>query len=173
MPPLSGLVDAAWTLLARGGPVMPWIFGLSVGMWMLIIDRYVYLRWRHPELLRAVTDAWANRADYRSRVARRLRAQHMLDIGFAARRHLPLIRTLIQVLPLLGLLGTVIGLIHTFEAIQLFGGANRRGVAAGVSEALVATLSGLVTALSGLFFSGHLERCARAARADAERLRRE
>jgi biopolymer transport protein ExbB len=90
----------------------------------------------------------------------------------AGRRALPAIRALITVLPLLGLLGTVSGMIHTFEVITAFGGANRRGIAAGISEALVATLTGLVTALSGLYFSVHLEARARRIPAEAETLLR-
>ncbi|MBI4693447.1 MAG: MotA/TolQ/ExbB proton channel family protein [Gammaproteobacteria bacterium] len=166
----QAFADLGRELLREGGAVMPWILGSSVVMWTMILDRYVYFRWRHPRLVERTAAAWQQRRDTGSRIARRLRAQHVADLRFAARRHLPLIRTLIQTLPLLGLLGTVSGLIHTFEMLSIFGGANRRGIASGISEALVATLAGLVTGMSGLWPSADLEQHARAACDEAGRL---
>jgi biopolymer transport protein ExbB len=71
---------------------------------------------------------------------------------------------LTQILPLLGLLGTVSGMIKVFEVIYAFGAGNARGMAAGISEALITTMAGLITALSGLFFAANLESRARHAR---------
>jgi len=173
MPSLYELLDNVRGLLLQGGPVMPYILGLSVVMWVLIVERYWYFSVLHPRIFTTVRGHWNARSEYRSRTARRLRAQRVAMLSFNARRSLPIIRTLIQVLPLLGLLGTVSGLIHTFEVITIFGGANRRGIAAGISEALVATLAGLVTALSGLYFSVNLESRATYAREQAETLQRE
>lgn len=87
--------------------------------------------------------------------------------GLILERTLPIISTVVQVLPLLGLLGTVTGMIETFEVITVFGGSNRRGVAGGISEALLCTMAGLVTALSGLYSVVHLEQRARASAAAA------
>lgn len=166
----QAFVDLARELLRAGGAVMPWILALSVVMWAMILDRYVYFRWRHPRRVERTAAEWQRHATSGARIARRLRARYVADLRFAARRRLPLIRTLIQTLPLLGLLGTVSGLIHTFEMLSLFGGANRRGIAAGISEALVATLAGLLTGVSGLWPSADLEHRARAACDEAARL---
>ncbi len=166
---------------------MPFILVCSITLWVLILERYWFLLVVHPkELARACLEWKARRArgegtgtcpslrseERHSRTARRLRAQKIAHLVAEARQSLPMIRTLILVLPLLGLLGTVSGMIHTFEVITLFGGANRRGIATGIAEALVATLSGLITALSGLYFSVNLESRARAIRAKAEALLR-
>lgn len=170
MPPLADVWDRAQGLLEQGGIVMPYILALSVLMWALILER-LWFFWRvQPEALAIARAAWEARTERRSRPARRLREHQVAVLYAAGRRALPAIRTLITVLPLLGLLGTVSGMIHTFEVITAFGGTNRRGIAAGISEALVATLTGLVTALSGLYFSVHLEGRASRIRADAERI---
>jgi biopolymer transport protein ExbB len=55
---------------------------------------------------------------------------------------------------LLGLLGTVSGMINTFESIQLFGVGNTKSFAVGISEALLTTQSGLLVGVAGLAF-GH------------------
>jgi biopolymer transport protein ExbB len=60
-----------------------------------------------------------------------------------------LIKTLISLLPLLGLLGTVTGMVQVFEAMTYAGG-NARSMAAGVSAATIPTMSGMVATLSGV-----------------------
>jgi len=152
---------------------MPWILLLSIFMWTLILERYWFLYLEYPRLFARIQHEWSLRPEYRSRTARRLRAQKIAALILQARRYLPYIRTLIQVLPFMGLLGTVLGLIHTFEIITAFGGNNRSGIAAGISEALVATLTGLFCAISGLYFSVNLESRATLAQELAETLQRE
>ena len=61
-----------------------------------------------------------------------------------------LLGSLVVVLPLLGLLGTVMGIIDTFEVIRQVGRGEPRLMARGIREALVATETGLVTALPAL-----------------------
>ncbi len=143
--------DAALALWARGGPVVPWIFALSCVMWALIVARFRHLR--RMDMMFAPAQSSARS----TRVLRRLREQRRANLAFAARRHLPLIRALVQVLPLLGLLGTVVGLVHTFEGIALLGENQRRAIADGIAEAMFATLGGLFTALSGLLACTRLE----------------
>jgi len=62
-------------------------------------------------------------------------------------RFLWLVRTVSVVAPLLGLLGTVTGMIQTFQAITLFGAGDPKMMAGGISEALVTTMLGLITAI--------------------------
>jgi biopolymer transport protein ExbB len=57
-----------------------------------------------------------------------------------------LVRVVSVVAPLLGLLGTVTGMIQTFQAITLFGAGDPKMMAGGISEALVTTMLGLITA---------------------------
>lgn len=84
-----------------------------------------------------------------------------LALESAAQAEIPLMKrfntifdTIISVSPLLGLLGTVLGLINSFGALQLgSGGAQVTGVTGGISEALVSTASGLVVAIATLLFA--------------------
>ncbi|MDB9473979.1 MotA/TolQ/ExbB proton channel family protein [Dolichospermum circinale] len=63
--------------------------------------------------------------------------------------------TIIGLAPLLGLLGTVLGLITSFASLNIgdVGGTRTAGVTSGISEALVSTASGLVVAIITLFFA--------------------
>ncbi|MCP5042148.1 MAG: MotA/TolQ/ExbB proton channel family protein [bacterium] len=62
-------------------------------------------------------------------------------------RYLWLVKTVSAVAPLLGLLGTVTGMIQTFQAITLFGAGDPKMMAGGISEALVTTMLGLIAAI--------------------------
>jgi biopolymer transport protein ExbB len=62
-------------------------------------------------------------------------------------RFLWIVKTVSVVAPLLGLLGTVTGMIQTFQAITLFGAGDPKMMAGGISEALVTTMLGLITAI--------------------------
>ncbi len=62
-------------------------------------------------------------------------------------RGLPTIKILAAVAPLLGLLGTVVGMIQTFQSITLFGTGDPKLMAGGISQALVTTVLGLVAAI--------------------------
>ena len=63
------------------------------------------------------------------------------------RRGLPIVKVLAAVAPLMGLLGTVTGMIGTFQAITLFGTGDPKLMAGGISQALITTVLGLCAAI--------------------------
>ncbi|MBN2707342.1 MAG: MotA/TolQ/ExbB proton channel family protein [Deltaproteobacteria bacterium] len=73
-------------------------------------------------------------------------------------RHINYIYVLASIAPLLGLLGTVQGMIATFDAISIYGTGNPRALANGIAEALITTQSGLFVSIPGLFMAGFLQR---------------
>ncbi|HEV3027790.1 MAG TPA: MotA/TolQ/ExbB proton channel family protein, partial [Planctomycetota bacterium] len=88
--------------------------------------------------------------------------QSVLREMVALERFLPLLAVLAGIAPMLGLLGTVTGMIKTFDVIRLFGSGDPGIMAGGISEALVATATGLVIAIPILlvhsFVSGRVDR---------------
>ena len=73
-------------------------------------------------------------------------------------RYLNTLGTVAAITPLLGLLGTVIGMIKVFTAIQLVGTGNAAVLAGGISEALITTAAGLTVAIPSLFFHRYFQR---------------
>lgn len=71
-------------------------------------------------------------------------------------RGLPILALLAAIAPLLGLLGTVVGIIETFQSITLYGTADPRAMSSGISQALVTTVMGLVIAIPMLLFHSFL-----------------
>lgn len=146
--PFTSLQD----FLLAGGWVLKWILLLAFFLWAMILERYWFL-WRVYPAEQSLRHAqWRERADHRSWYSRRIREGLMSELKVALNAPLPLIRVVVPLSPLLGLLGTVTGMLEVFDALQQRGDADVRAMAAGVSHAMVATLAGLVVSLVGLFF---------------------
>lgn len=161
-------------LMESGGTVLWLILFASVLMWTLIIERYVFVYFQHPKTLQTLIASWQQRSDRRSWYAAQIRQGMIAESQIALQRYLTSIKTLTAALPMLGLLGTVHGMIQTFDVLSVFGTGNTRGMAGGISVALITTMGGLLTALSGLYFSTQLEqRVAREVDNVADALRRE
>lgn len=73
-------------------------------------------------------------------------------------RYLNTLGTIAAITPLLGLLGTVIGMIKVFAAIRIEGAGNAAVLAGGISEALITTAAGLTVAIPSLFFYRFFQR---------------
>ncbi len=84
--------------------------------------------------------------------------EDILDARPRLNRLLPIIATTAAVAPLLGLLGTVTGMINTFNLITLFGTGDARVLSSGISEALVTTEFGLIVAIPSLLVHAVLSR---------------
>ena len=87
-----------------------------------------------------------------------MRDQMISEVSTETKRFLLTIETMMQILPLLGLLGTVVGMIKVFDVMTFFGTGNARLMASGVSQATIPTMAGLVAAISGLYIANLLKR---------------
>jgi len=144
-----------------GGPVLNVIAIVTLFMWMLIIERIVYLRTGHRKLIRQAHVYWDDRPEYSSWNAHQIRDRIISQVSASAERNMALIKTCVALCPLLGLLGTVTGMIEVFEVMAISGSGNPRSMASGVSKATVPTMAGMVAALSGVAMSAYLENKAR------------
>lgn len=164
----SEICNRALVFLDKGGPALWLILLVSLLLWLLILERYWFLYCDFPALHDRILKRWLPYQHSRSRYAKRLRQSLLHELRYSAGRYLQTISALTRSLPLLGLLGTVIGMIQTFDVITLFGNGNARGLAGGISLALLTTMSGLVTALSGMYFGASLRQRTRHALEQAE-----
>jgi len=169
--------------IRSGGIVMFPILGVSLVMWVLIFNRVLFLRRLYLRNIpraqagKLVRDnTWpdgkfqgANAFLVREFLIRRSRSldpeldKNILDetvmhVNASLDRHLSTIAVLSAVAPLMGLLGTVVGMMETFDVITIFGTGNTRAMASGISVALVTTQTGLMISIPGLYMSGWLNR---------------
>ncbi len=145
-----------------GGPILRVIAVTILVMWIVIIERLVYFRSSLRTMSDEIHEAWESRPERRSWNAHMIRERMISQFSMATNSGIPIIQTLVALCPLLGLMGTVTGMIKVFEVMASAGSGNVRAMAAGVSQATVPTMAGMVGALSGVLLVTLLSR--RAAR---------
>ena len=160
MQALINAFEAIRDFLELGGPVLRWIAVVILFMWILILERLIYYRTSLRTLMKQAFAEWEARPERKSWHAHQIRASIISKVRMAANQGLPMIQTLVALCPLLGLLGTVTGMITVFQVMAVSGTGNVRSMAAGVSMATVPTMAGMVGALSGVFLVTIISRTA-------------
>ena len=178
-----GLLLNTYQYLMQGGWIMIPLAVCSMVMWILIMERlitYYQLSQRsvdtvtaiaivqgaqepivggglYARLVRCFVDSRSGVPDVDVEIMRECTMRLRRDLA----KSLAVIAVLAGVAPVLGLLGTVLGMIETFNVISIFGTGNAKAMAGGISVALVTTQAGLLVAIPGLFLSGFLNRRSR------------
>lgn len=156
--------------IRQGGPIGYVILGLGAFGLLLVLERWAVLVWTGGRVRRQLKSEQASKKNPLGRILlsvddwRHLTAealQHKLDDAVLRelpklRRGLPLLAVLAGVAPLFGLLGTVAGMIETFQSITLFGTGDPKLMSGGISEALVTTELGLAVAIPLVLSHGFL-----------------
>ncbi len=164
----------------NGGPVMVPLLVVSILMWAMIFDRFLFLK--RMELNDIAKDDVKNYIQknnlpdfgkYKGLKARFLRRffelrcgkpsvdKYILDevvMSFCSSvdKKLVYIGVLAAVSPLFGLLGTVTGMMTTFNIISVVGTGDAKAMAGGISEALISTQTGLLVAIPGMYMHSRL-----------------
>jgi len=144
--------------LDLGGNVLMVILLTTFLMWLLILERYWYFRTAHLNEVEQILGSWRQRSDHHSWHAHQIRQSLISRVSIDANRNVLMIKTLVALCPLLGLLGTVTGMIEVFDVMAEAGSGNPRAMASGVSKATIPTMAGMVAAISGYIPSVAIER---------------
>lgn len=134
-----------------GGPVLAMIFFAALVLWTLILERWWYFARIFPAQQQALRQDWEARRERGSWHARRIRTQMISQAHIAMGSTLPMMKMVIPLCPLLGLLGTVAGMLEVFDVMAYKGRADAQTMASGISHAMVCTMAGLAVSLSGLY----------------------
>lgn len=170
----------AYEYFRPGGWVMVLLVVTSLWMWILIIERLFFFRRmnRHDIDLKEAADILSQKQATQplsgmcrnllsgfmqsrtgdSVLDQRIMEQHAMRNRPRVRRFLSTVTVLAATAPLFGLLGTVLGMITTFDVIAMFGTGNAKALAGGISKALITTQSGLLVGIPGHFMGSLLTR---------------
>ena len=156
MNALLNIVDDVRNFIEQGGPVLWVIFAACLLLWALILERLWFIRITWPHRYRELVEQWQGREDRASWRARKIRDAVVSEVNLELHALLPFIRLLVTVCPLLGLLGTVLGMVGVFEVIAISGNDDAQAMARGVYRATIPTMAGLVVAMTGIYFAARL-----------------
>lgn len=172
------LLDRTLEHLATGGFVMYPLLIISIVMFFLVVKKFIemreFTRGDRPvaECLQSIGKPGFNAAPWQKEIIGEfflkrtfiddldksiLEVMRLRQVRFIM-GSIKSIAILSSVAPLLGLLGTVTGMITTFMVIATSGTGDAKALASGISEALITTQTGLVVAVPGLFLASFLRR---------------
>lgn len=160
MPIIQDSLTQLSAFFDQGGNVLILIFGATFILWTLALERVWYFRGPIKTDVNTVIDEWEARSERRSVRALQIRRAKISQVSQKINAGLPMIQTLVALCPLLGLLGTVTGMIEVFNIMAVTGGGDAKSMAGGVSKATIPTMAGMVAALSGVFASSYIDRTA-------------
>lgn len=151
-------LERLWTL--RAGRVAP--KGLLAETWLLVkkgqLDAAQMQRIKSSSALGRILVAGLNNASHGREVMKESIEEAASHVVHDLERFLNPLGTVAAITPLLGLLGTVIGMIKVFTEIMVQGTGNANILAGGISEALITTASGLAVAIPALIFHRYFQR---------------
>ena len=160
MQGLSSVFEVLLGFMDKGGDVLWLIAGLLFVMLMLIFERVWYFKFGWKTDVAEVIGRWESRPERKSWEAHQIRAMLISRARMQINQYLPVIKTLVALCPLLGLLGTVTGMIEVFNVMAVTGGGDAKSMAGGVQQATIPTMAGMVAALSGVFANTYVTRIA-------------
>ena len=145
--PFTSLLD----FFDRGGPVIIVLFVLAIVMTTLLIERLFFFIAELKDLSDISYKEVSNHKEANTWILNKIKLKNISVINVAANRNLLLIQGLIALCPLLGLLGTVTGMIEVFDIMAITGTGNARAMASGIAKATLPTMTGLFISIVGLF----------------------
>ena len=139
---LADITFQVTNFMILGGDVLLLIAAAIFIMWGFIVERALFFYVRYPGKARRIRNLWQ---------AHKIRLALLNAMRQQTRAYINTVKTVVAICPLLGLLGTVTGMIAVFDVMASAGMGNPRLMADGVAKATVPTMAGMVGALSGVF----------------------
>lgn len=143
-------MEQIWLFVERGGELIYPIMAVVFLIWAYLSERVFYRFFVHPSRLKMAQLEWDSRADKTDWASRHIQHDLVTTLDMGLDSGFPMVRMLIAVCPLLGLLGTVTGMIEVFDVMVRIGAGSPKPMAAGISKAILSTVAGMVGAISGL-----------------------
>ncbi len=146
------------SFMHQGGPILWWLAAVVALYWLLAIDRLLYLHTVFPRVKAHLIQRWGSRLEQQSWYAHQIREGWISKAKGELYQHLSTMKVLVAICPMLGLLGTVTGMISVFDMMATQGSSNPKLMASGISLATLPTMAGMVAALAGMFVHARLSK---------------
>ncbi|AXQ28490.1 MotA/TolQ/ExbB proton channel family protein [Solimonas sp. K1W22B-7] len=142
---------AVGQLIIAGGPLVLWILLAGIVMWTLIFERLWFFHTQLSPMVTGLLADWKGRPEHQSWASHQVRKAMISRLNGAMAANMPMLKVLIPMCPLLGLVGTVHGMLEVFDSMSILGSADARTMASGVSKAMNCTMTGLAVSVTGMY----------------------
>jgi len=159
----SDFLPSIHHLFNQGGNVLWAIAVVAFLILFLAAERFLFITVSFKKQKQDIVRNWRRRNDTHSWFAYQIRESILADNNLQLNNALWLIKACVLVCPLLGLLGTVTGMISVFDVLSYSGTGNPRLMAAGIFQATIPTMAGMVVAIIGLILRQQVLRLVRKA----------
>ena len=150
LPTTQDFIFALGQFFQTGGWVLYPILTVSLLMLLVIFERIIYRYFNYPTQKKQTLSAMLQQTQTVHRLSL------LCDLDLDLKNRFAMLKTLITLCPLIGLLGTVTGMIQVFDSLALYGTGNPRLMAAGVASATFPTMTGMAVAVVGILFFNRL-----------------
>lgn len=153
----SGLFE----FIELGGPIFQLVLVIGIIMWLLITERVLYLLVFIKQDIKKLKEEWQETSQINRKYLSLVKRKAVSEMHLKVVHPLYSIKALIAVIPLLGLLGTITGMLEVFNIISITGSSSAKVLATGISRATLPTMAGMTTAIAGLYVYSLLHSWAR------------
>ncbi len=140
----------------KGGLVLVFIFMVSLLLWYFLLQRYIYVKFYfktlRDDLLKQISEK-----NFDEKFNPHVRDYVISNAKCELKKNMSYINTLIIITPLIGLLGTVTGMINIFDVLAYNGSSDIKLMTSGISMATIPTMAGMVVSLSGILFEKRID----------------
>ncbi len=140
----------------RGGIVLVFIFLASLLLWYFLLQRYIYIKFYFKKfksgLIKDIQDG-----GFDEKFNPHVRGYLISYAKQNLKQNMGYINTLIVITPLIGLLGTITGMINIFDVLAYNGSSDIKLMTSGISMATIPTMAGMVVSLSGILFEKRID----------------
>tara|TARA_B100001057_G_scaffold265783_1_gene265973 strand:- start:317 stop:826 length:510 start_codon:yes stop_codon:yes gene_type:complete len=139
-------------LFIRGGPVLYLLFLISFIIFFILVRKYTFIffdseAWVENKLNKFVDDNPPNEFNLKF-----VEKTYLAELKRTSNANIKLLDGLIGMCPMIGLLGTVYGMIEVFEVLSFLGTGNPRAMSSGVAKATIPTMASMVITIFSLYF---------------------
>ncbi|MGR5261254.1 MotA/TolQ/ExbB proton channel family protein [Vibrio astriarenae] len=152
----SDMTVSLLSFMQQGGQILWWLAAIVAINVLLVTERVLYLVASFPKQRAHWIEEWHKRSDQHSWYARSIRDGWLAEAHSKIYQNLNFIKVLVVICPMLGLLGTVTGMISVFDVMATQGSSDPKLMASGISLATLPTMAGMVAALTGMFLHARL-----------------
>jgi biopolymer transport protein ExbB len=139
-------------LFIRGGPVLFILFFISFLIFFILVNKYIFIYLDKSEWFDQKLDRFIEENPPELFDLNQVKKTYVSELNRISNTNIRLLDGLIGMCPMIGLLGTVYGMIEVFEVLSFLGTGNPRAMSSGVAKATIPTMASMVITIFSLYF---------------------